>query len=140
MVSFLLILKKIGLFFKNYGILIGLFLALVASIVFSFKKQNAYNKLLKEILERNNQHRRELDDLQKIHDEEVRRYGEIEKVYNETLEKIKNEHSELLSQLDSQKKSELKKIIESTGDNPDLMADRINNLFSIPIYHTNPSQ
>jgi hypothetical protein len=131
---FVLTLKKIGLFFKNYGAIILLGIALVYALIFVKRKQDLSNDLLKQIQDQGKRHRDEVDALVKVHEEEVKRHAEIEKKYNETIVKIEQEHQQALQQLDRQKKQELHQIIETTNDDPDEMARRVNSLFGIPIY------
>lgn len=127
-------LKKIGLFFKNYGAIIGLGLSLLVSLLFIKNKQDAYNNLLKQMQDQITQHHQEIDSLTKNHEAEVARYADIEKRYNDTLKAIATEHQQALDKLDSQKKAELKKIITETKDDPNAQAARIATLLGIPIY------
>jgi Tfp pilus assembly protein PilO len=131
---FVLYLKKIGLFFKNYGVLILLAAVLVYMVIFAKKKQDAYNDLLKQMQDQIARHNQEVDALEQQHEQEVKRYAEIEKKYNDTLALIEQRYEQALQQLDSQKKKELHEIIAETHDDPNAMANRINNLFGLPIY------
>jgi F0F1-type ATP synthase membrane subunit b/b' len=136
---FILYLKKVGLFFKNYGVVILLGAALVYVLIFAKKKQDSYNLLLKQLQDQIEKHHEEVEALEKEHEESLKRYAEIEKRYNETLQRIEQQYQDALSQLDKQKKQELHQIIAETHDNPDEMARRVNNLFGLPIYQT-PTQ
>ncbi len=128
-----LFFKKIGLFFKNYGLLLLLAVGLVYAFLVARKNQTLYNKLLGEMQGQIQRHHEEVDALQKIHNDEVKRYAEIEKNYNETITRIQQQHQQALEQLDKQKKQELRQIIASTHENPAEMARRVNDLFGLPI-------
>lgn len=97
-------------------------------------KSDQVEATLKLYEEQSKDHKRQLDEIRRLREQERVRQQEIEQTYQDTLTTLRREYQEQAKLLNAQKKEELRKIIEETqGGDPDLLAQRINNLFGIPI-------
>lgn len=119
---------------KRYWALLVLVAAGIWVWFFLRGKSDEVERLLSLYQKQSDDSKKQLEDLRKLRDEEEKRRMEIEETFQTTVSQIRKEHEEQLRALTSQKKEELKKIIaETDGGNPDLLAERINGLFGIPV-------
>jgi ribosomal protein S1 len=123
----------IWLFIKKYWSLFLFAVLFVASSVLFASKQKQIQNLLKMLQDQTQQHNRDLLELQRIRDEEIKQRQEVQQQYEEVIAKINREHAEALVNLNRQKENEMKKLIEEFQDDPDRMAAEVNRLLGIPI-------
>lgn len=128
--------KLAGTWIKGNWLLLLLIGGLIYVICFAKNKQVLFDQLLKEFKNQQEQNAKQLEELRKIQEEQVLKQQEINRKYNEVLDRIERDYREQLRTLDIQKERDLRNIIENNQDNPDAMAKDINILFGIPIYKT----
>ena len=80
---------------------------------------------------------KEVEQLEEIRHDQAVKDHEIEEKYNKVVEQIRTEHAEQLEIIDATQELEIKQILEETKDDPDKMAEKINNYFGLPIYRGN---
>jgi len=129
-------LSKIGLWLKKFGWMILLGILALFTLCFIFDKVKR-EKFLQEILQKNEavskQHREELSELQNIRNEEIRKREETEREYQASIKKIEEEKAKALAELEASKQKEISEITSETSNDPDKMAESINQTFGIPI-------
>lgn len=117
------------------------FLFIIGFIVFTVllrNKNKQVQNLLKMLQDQTEQHNKDLVELQRIHEEEIQKRQEIQNQYEAVIARINTEHAEALANLNRQKEKEIKNIIQEFGDDPDKMAQSINQLLGIPIKNNTP--
>jgi endonuclease III-like uncharacterized protein len=117
---------------KQYWYVATLLIFIIISVLLLGKSKQATD-LVKYLEERSKQNRKDLEDLVEIHRREIEKRQRTETQYQETLKRISEQHTEALKQLDREKKEEMKRLIDQFDDDPDKMAESINNLLGIPI-------
>ena len=126
--------KKVWVFMKSYGSWILLGLSVVLTLIIAKNKQDEVAGLLKQQQDLSTRSHAEVAALEAAHEDELRRHAAIEAQYQETINRINLNHQAAIDQLTRVKQAELRQIIIDTQDKPDLMAQRINALFGLPIY------
>lgn len=127
-------LKIAFIFIKEH--IFAIFFAILAIFVFLFakNKQETINQLIKNQKTLSDQHKQEIEEIQKIKNEELNKRIEIEKHYQIVIDKINKDHQDAIQELSKTKEKEIKEIISETLDKPDQMASRINSMFGFPVY------
>jgi hypothetical protein len=118
----ILFLRKAYSFIKAYWYVPAIIVAIIAMII-AYRKvpTSLWNVLLK----RQELHQREVEEIQKIHDEEIEKREQALKTYHETIKAIEEKYEEDSLNLTNTRKKEIKKIIEETNGNSDLLAKRL---------------
>jgi gas vesicle protein len=129
-------LQVVYTWIKGNWLLLLLLLGFIYAVFFARQKENSYNNLLKAFQDQMAQNQKELDDLRKIQEDQIKAQQEIETKYREVLDKIEKDYQDKLQQLDKEKEQEIKDIIAKNRDNPDAMAKELNTLLGIPLYPT----
>lgn len=106
-------------------LIIGTFVSIIL-----FKKES---KLLDSLEERSINYRKDLDNLKRIRDNELQERILIERRYQEQIERLQKDHLEALNNLDKGKEQLVKDVLKETRDSPEKAAQRINEIFGIPI-------
>lgn len=127
-------LKIAGTWIKGHALLLVLGVLLVYAMIASKNKQALYNQLLQEFQGQQAKNAKELQDLRNIQQENLRKQEEINRKYNEVLDRIQKNYQDQLQNLDAQKEQDLRRIIAANHDDPNAMANDINTLFGIPIF------
>ena len=127
-------LKIAGTWIKGHALLLALGVLLVYAMIASKNKQTLYNQLLQEFQGQQAKNAKELQDLRNIQQENLRKQEEINRKYNEVLDRIQKNYQDQLQNLDAQKEQDLRRIIAANHDDPNAMANDINTLFGIPIF------
>lgn len=127
-------LKIAGTWIKGHALLLVLGVLLVYAMIASKNKQALYNQLLQEFQGQQAKNAKELQDLRNIQQENLRKQEEINRKYNEVLDRIQKNYQDQLQNLDAQKEQDLRRIIAANHDDPNAMANDINALFGIPIF------
>jgi sensor histidine kinase YesM len=127
-------LKIAGVWIKGNWILLLLAAGMVFALVAAKNKAANYETLLKAFQDQQTQNARELDELRKIQQDQIQKQLDIDRKYQEVLDKIQKDYQDQLHALDAKKQQELRAIIAANHDDPASMASAINGLFGIPIY------
>lgn len=106
-------------------LIIGTFISIIL-----FRKES---KLLDSLEESSMNYRKDLDNLKRIRDNELQERILIERRYQEQIERLQKEHLEALNNLDKGKEKLVKDVLKETKDSPEKAAQRINEIFGIPI-------
>lgn len=125
--------QKIGQWLKGNWLLIVIIIGAIFALIFAKRKLDNLNLLVNEFKNQSAQNRANMDALKRVQDEQIQVQQEINRQYREVLDKIQKDYQSALSQLDSKKKQEILEIITQNHNDPNLMAQNINNLFNIPI-------
>lgn len=128
----IIFLRKAYSFIKAYWyipvIIIGI---LFFAVVFNEKNYSLLNILSK----RKEMHKREVKAIEKIHSEEIRKREEALEVYHKTIKSIEEKYEKDSLNLTNSKKKEIKKIVDETHDNPDLLAKKLANQMGFEIVY-----
>ena len=76
-------------------------------------------------------YQKEIEILNRTHEEEIRKREELLVKYEDALKKIEEEYKLKLSQLTTAEKAEIKKIVEEHKDDPDGLTRRLSDTFGI---------
>lgn len=126
--------QTVGTWIKGNWILLLLVSGMIFGILFAKNKSDLYNQLLTEFRSQQTQNAKELEDLRKVQQNQLAKQQDINRKYEEVLDKIQRDYQDQVHLLGSQKQEELKRIISVNHDDPSAMAHEINGLFNIPIY------
>jgi hypothetical protein len=133
-------LKEFGLkvktFFLKYWYLFAAVIVFIV-LVFILKTSNGqklYEQLMSKYHELLGRKQKEVEQLDEIRHDQVVKDRQIEEKYSQVVEQIRTEHAEQLEIIDEIQEQEIKLILEETKDDPDKMAEKINNYFGLPIY------
>lgn len=124
-------LKVAGTWIKGHAILLVLGVLLVYALVASKNKKDLYEQLLSEFQGQQAKNAKDIQDLRNIQQENLRKQEEINRKYNEVLDRIQKNYHDQLQNLDAQKEQDLRRIIAANHDDPNAMANDINALFEI---------
>lgn len=126
--------KLLWLWLKNNWVVIPF--AVVAIYTFFLAKNKAaiIDQLTREFQAQQTQNREQINELRRIQQEQIVRQQEINKRYNEVLDRIQTDYRDQLRTLDAEKEKDLRRIIAVNKDDPEAMAKDINTLFGIPIF------
>lgn len=128
-------LSVIWLWIKHNWLLFVMAAGGIFLLFFLRQKSSQVEETMKLYQRQADNYKKQIDDIRAVQEQERVKRAEIEKTFQDTLTIIRRDYQEQLSQLNKQKKEELKNIITETHGDPDIMAERINSLFGIPIYH-----
>ena len=135
----LISLKDKLFFLKIYSFIKVNWMSLVLGIgilytMFIAKNKEDNIKLLISERERiSKEHQQTLANIQSQVENEIKKRQEIEKKYNDLMDKIKNEYDQGVIEIAETKKKEIKDLIKRNHENPAAMANSINQLFGIQI-------
>ena len=76
-------------------------------------------------------HKEEVDTLNNLHNREIVEKNLILKEYQENLSKIEEEYAKKNEELDTEKKKELKKMVEGGYDDPERLSREIARMFGL---------
>ena len=74
-------------------------------------------------------HSKQLDIINKSHEEELKKRDEIIKKYNEIISRLEEEYASSKKTLEKEKKKEVRKLVEENIDKPDALAKMISERF-----------
>jgi phosphoglycolate phosphatase-like HAD superfamily hydrolase len=126
--------KLLWLWLKNNWIVVPFAAVAVYTFFLAKNKSAIIDQLTKEFQAQQTQNREQLNELRRIQQEQIVKQQEINKKYNEVLDRIQVNYQEQLKTLDAEKERDLRRIIATNKDNPEAMAKDINILFGIPIF------
>lgn len=73
----------------------------------------------------------QVKEIEKIKQQEIKQIEKNEKVYIETVKQVENKLKEEKEELSNKQKKEIKNIVETHGDNPDILAHMISEKYGI---------
>jgi len=118
----LLFLRKTYSFLKSYWYVPAiLVVALVATIVM----RKVPISLMQIIAKRREMHKKEVEAIDKVHEEEIESREKALETYHKTIKSIEEKYQEDSKELSSRKKKQIKKIVEETHDDPEELAKRL---------------
>jgi biopolymer transport protein ExbB/TolQ len=129
-------MEKVKYFLKQIKNHAGLIISFIFLIIVSFisiilfqQKNNILN-----LLERQTQnYRKEIDDLRALRDADLQERIQLERRYQAELDRLNREHQLQLLNLDKDKETLVKDVLKETKDSPEKAAQRINEIFGIPV-------
>ncbi len=127
----------IASYIKNYWWVVVFGGVSIWIILFAKNKAELLEQLTEERETISLRHRQEIEQLNRIHANDVAERVRIESEYRATIVRINQTHSEALDNLSKIKKQELRDIIAETNNNPELMAARVNSLFGFQVLPSN---
>tara|TARA_R110000824_G_scaffold113687_4_gene263592 strand:+ start:3971 stop:4363 length:393 start_codon:yes stop_codon:yes gene_type:complete len=87
------------------------------------------DEALKVLEIRSESYKAQIETINKIHAEEIKKRDEILKKYAETVKKLEDEYIKNNKELDEKKKKEVKEIVEKYYNDPDTLANMISDKF-----------
>lgn len=123
-------LKFFLLWLKNYWLHLFYAITFLFGILLGAKTLSILEER-NELLERNKQ---EAARLRQIAELAKQREELIKKTYEQTIKDINEKNDLNLKRLAEEKDKEIKRLAKEFSTNPRLMAERVNELFGIPIY------
>jgi len=82
---------------------------------------------------RSDSYKKQIDVINKTRDAEIKEKEELNKVFNETIEKVEIELKKKNETLDKNKKKRVKEIVENHSDNPEELAKLVKESFGFEI-------
>ena len=121
-------LKKAWSFTKNYWYIPAI---LVAILITFFTTKTNNEKLLSILKKATENHKKEIDIINNLHEEEIRKRDQLIKEHAETLEILEQEYHLKLSELDKNKKKEVDKIIKKFDGDTESLAKELSKKFGV---------
>ena len=125
---------KISLWFKLYGGYLLSFIVLVLGAVFFISDHEKISSLKNQLNEQNNANKEQLRKLQETQLQERERNEAISTAYRDAVAKVEATKNEQIQRLAVTQQEQLKQITENYHDNPQEMANRVNELFGFQVY------
>jgi len=125
---------KISLWFKLYGGYLLSFIVLVLGAVFFISDHEKISSLKNQLNEQNNANKEQLRKLQETQLQERERNEAISRAYRDAVAKVEATKNEQIQRLAVTQQEQLKQITENYHDNPQEMANRVNELFGFQVY------
>jgi len=82
---------------------------------------------------RSDSYKKQIDVINKVHEAETKEKEQLNKVFNETIEKVEVELKKNNEALDRNKKKRVKEIVENHSDNPEELAKLVKESFGFEI-------
>ena len=124
----LLFIKKAYLWFKHYWYIPAvLAYTLLMWVVFRRDVTTALGVL--ELTK--DSYKKQVDVLNKTHQEEIAKRDKIIKEYNEVISKLETDYQDNIRNLDKSKKKRVKDLVESYHENPDELSRMLSEVFGI---------
>ena len=96
-----------------------------------FRKESAAAIGALEI--RSDSYKKQINVINEVHEAEIKKKEEINKVFNETIEKVEVELKKNSETLDRNKKKRIKEIVDSHSNNPEELAKLVKESFGFEI-------
>ena len=122
--------KKSWIWLKTYWYFPAVFLYTVVLWVF-FRKDAATAMGVLEI--RSDSYKKQIEVINKNHEAETKKKEELNKVFNETIEKVEAELVKNNEALDRNKKKRIKEIVDKHSDEPKVLAHLVKEAFGFEI-------
>jgi len=128
--AFKLLVKKSWTWLKTYWYFPVVLLYTIVLWVF-FRKDAAAAVGVLEI--RSDSYKKQIEVLNETHEAEIKKKEELNKVFNETIEKVEVELEKKNETLDRNKKKRIKDIVEKHSDDPKVLAQLVKEAFGFEI-------
>ena len=122
--------KKSWLWLKTYW-LFPVTLVYTFILWFVFRKDAATAVGVLEI--RSDSYKKQIDVINETHEAEIKEKKHLNKVFNETIEKVEVELKKNNETLDRNKKKRIKEIVENHSDDPKALAELVKGTFGFEI-------
>ena len=119
-------LKKIWSFIKNYWHFPVVLVAIFITFLVTRKSSERFSEILKMAT---NNHKKELDIINNLHAEEIRKRDELLKRHADTLAMLEREYQLKFDNLDKKKEEEINKIIDEFDGDPESLAKEMSRKF-----------
>tara|TARA_R100000008_G_scaffold79951_1_gene62005 strand:- start:32 stop:415 length:384 start_codon:yes stop_codon:yes gene_type:complete len=120
--------QKVWVWIKNYWYLPALLVYTIVLWIFFRKKANNLVKLFDITKE---SYEKQIEALNKAHEEEIKKRNQLISTYQETLKSIEEEHNVKLNDLDSKKRKEIDKLSKNFEKDPEDLAKEMRKLFGV---------
>lgn len=127
-------IMKVWSFLKLYGTEILLGAALVYTILLVKQRNDIVESLIKQQKETREAHKKNLEVLQQQVEQEIQRRQSIEREHANIVRQINEQHDATLKEIASLRSKEIRALVEKHHDNPEKMAETINEVFGIPLF------
>ena len=114
---------------KNWKLFVGAAIPIIIMIV--TRRSGDISKILDRVRD---DYEKEIDVINKSHDQEIRDRALAAERYSDTMMKIEKEYGDKKSELDSKKRKEVEKILNEHADDPDEITRRISELTGFNIH------
>jgi len=118
--------KKLWVWLKNYWYIPVIIVLIVLVWIFTQKSPDALINILKNSRDTS---KKEVDILNKIHSDEIKKREEALETYHKTIETVEKTYAEQNKKLDAKKKKQIKKIVDESAGDPEaltkLLADKM---------------
>ena len=128
--AFKLLVKKSWTWLKTYWYFPIVLLYTIVLWVF-FRKDAATAVGVLEI--RSDSYKKQIEVINETHEAEIKKKEELNKVFNETIEKVEVELVKKNETLDRNKKKRIKEIVEKHSDEPKILAHLVKEAFGFEI-------
>jgi len=129
-IAFKLLVKKSWLWLKTYWHFPVVLLYTIVLWVF-LRKDGAAAVGVLEI--RSDSYKKQIEVINENHEAEIKKKEELNKVFNETIEKVEVELKKNNETLDRNKKKRIKEIVENHSDDPKALAELVKGAFGFEI-------
>jgi len=114
---------------KNWKFFVGL---LTATLIFVLTRKSVnFSKILSRVRE---DHKKEIDIIDKSHDLEISKREEVQKRYFEIIEELEAKYRESEKELDKKKQKEIKRLLDEYSDDPEELTSKIAELTGFSIH------
>ena len=129
-IAFKLLVKKSWLWLKTYWHFPVVLLYTIVLWVF-LRKDGAAAVGVLEI--RSDSYKKQIEVINENHEAEIKKKEELNKVFNDTIEKVEVELKKNNETLDRNKKKRIKEIVENHSDDPKALAELVKGAFGFEI-------
>mgnify|MGYP003116817921 CR=1 FL=1 len=124
----MLFLKKAWAWLKTHWYF-PILLVLLAITYFSGRAR--VNKVLKMFEVSKESYDKQIDAINKSHEQELKKREELYTAYVTTMKKLEKEHKESLSSLDEEKKKKLDEMVKKYKGSPEELANELSEMFGV---------
>jgi len=126
-------IKKCWVWLKHHWyvplVVMGLIIAL---LIWALTKNGAFVASLMDVLENSRKsHQKEVEKLNEIHNRESEERKRILEEYNKNIDILKKEYADKDRELDSEKKKEIKKLVEEGYNDPEKLSRELAKLYGL---------
>lgn len=118
----IIFLRKAYSFLKSYWWIPAI---LVVAVVATFIMRRVPTSLMQLVSKQRELHKKEVEAIEKVHTEEIKQREEALDTYHKTVKAIEEKYEKESLELTKKKKKEIKKIVDETHSDPDLLAKKL---------------
>ena len=126
-------LKKAWVWTKTHWWLpLLVLLGIVGLLLFALTRNSAFLSSVMDAYKNSREsYKKEVDALNEIHSREVEKRNQVLEEYNKNVKRLEEEHDNRDDELNSEKKKELKKLIEESYNDPERLAKELARLYGM---------